>query len=261
MLKIIGLLFLLALNGFILNHAMIQNKTIKIPSFIISLVFIILSLPMIESYNNLSIVFSLLLLTLTYIQIINFNESISPKKRILKSSFFLSLMTLINIDFFLFYFILFFALIYYSKISWRHFAILLIGLTYPWIIYYSLYFIDINLQFELFNWTIFTNSTYQFNENIVHLFVLLIFLILASKELYFKFYKKSEHAKKAFNILFIFSFLILLQVVLFQSLILIYLLILPLTIIVSNYLIYIKSKKIRTFLLGLLLISFIFKFL
>jgi hypothetical protein len=262
MLKILGLFFLILLSGSILNHSIIQNRTIKIPSIITFIVFVFLSLPLIEKYNNLNIAINLLLLTLIYTQIISFNESTSPKKKILKSGFFLGLMSLINTDFFLFFLLIFFTLIYYNQISWRHLSVLLIGVIYPWLIYYSLHFINFNLQLDIYNnHSLKEENIYHFQDNFIHLFVTLIILTLSLKELSINFYKKSEQAKKAFNVLFVLAFLILFHLMLFQSLTILYFLIVPFTIIVSNYLIYIKSKKIQTFLLGLLLISFMFKFL
>ena len=87
------------------------------------------------------------------------------------------------------------------------------------------------------------------------LMMITVLIILAIRELYNNYYRKTEHAKKAFIILVIITLVIVLKS-LITSWKFIYLLNIPITILITNYLIYIKSIKVRTFLLGLLLVSF-----
>ena len=75
------------------------------------------------------------------------------------------------------------------------------------------------------------------------------------------YHRKKEKSKKALNILFMITICVLLLSIYLKSIQHIYFLCLPVSILIANYLIYTKYGKFRTFLVGLLTVSFIFKFL
>ena len=100
-----------------------------------------------------------------------------------------------------------------------------------------------------------------FSKYPIMLVVVGILIIPSIYELYNNYYRKTENAKKAFGLLIIMIIVILIHSVIVKSLNFTYLLNIPITIIIVNYLIYLKSIKFRTFLLGLLLISFLLNFL
>ena len=103
--------------------------------------------------------------------------------------------------------------------------------------------------------TAFDNINLFFYHHHIMLMMITVLIILAIRELYNNYYRKTEHAKKAFIILVIITLVIVLKS-LITSWKFIYLLNMPITILITNYLIYIKSIEVRTFLLGLLLVSF-----
>ena len=254
MLQIIGLLFIYILSGVWLNYNLIKEKTIKIPSYLSGIVFVILCLPLIIVNNSWDMALSLFCLTCIYIEIIRFHSTSGIQKRVFNSGFFLGVLILINNSFLFFFPLIVGSLIYYNQVFWRFFVIQLIGLIYPLGLYAILQrFGNIALKFQP---TIDLALLYKDSKLIA---VLCIILILALRELYQNTYKKTEKSKKGFNLIYIISILIILQAIVLNSLKFINLLSLPITIIIANYLIYLRNKKFQTFLLGLLIIVFSIK--
>ena len=136
-------------------------------------------------------------------------------------------------------------------------SIQLIGLIYPLGLYTILYKYSI-ITLELKKPKIDLMLLYY---DIKLIIVLFLILTLSLNELYHNSYKKTEKSKKSFNVIYTISILIIAQSILLNSLKFIHLLVLPVVIIIANYLIYLKYKKFKTFLLGLLLIVFFLKFL
>ncbi len=254
MFQIISLLFIYILSGFWLNYNLIKEKTIKMPSYLSSIVFIVLCLPFISLNNSWYMALSIFFLICIYIEILGFSDSSEIKKRIFKTGFLLGVLILIDNSFLIFLPLIIGALIYYNHIFWRYFVIQLIGLIYPLGLYAILQrFVNIVLKFQP------TIDLKLFYNDPKLIAVLCIILILALRELYQNTYKKTEKSKKGFNLIYIISILIILQAIVLNSLKFINLLSLPITIIIANYLIYLRNKKFQTFLLGLLIIVFSIK--
>ena len=254
MFQIIGLLFIYILSGFWLNYNLIKEKTIKMPSYLSSIVFIILCLPLIILNNSWHMALSIFFLICIYIEILGFSYNTELKKRIFKTGFFLGILILIDSSFLFFLTLIIGALIYYNHIFWRYFVIQLIGLIYPLGLYAILQrFANMSLNFQS------TIDLKLFYTDPLLMAVLSILLTLSLKELYTNSYKKTEKSKKGFNLIYVISILIILQAIVLNSLKFIHLLSLPITIIIANYLIYLRHKKFQTFLLGLLLIIFSIK--
>jgi len=261
MLKIGGLLLMIVLNAFLINKSIIQHRIIKIPSHITGLIFTILSLPLIHLESHWGATISMSLLILIYAEVINLTDSSSIQKTIFKTGFLLGLLVMVDNHFGWFYFIILMSLIYYSQFNWKNFLIQLIGLIYPPGTYYILSSMNYQAILNPFKLDlVFNNNEYYLDNYYIFLSIIFILLILSINELYHNYYRKTENSKKAFNLLFFFLIIILLQTIASTSLKFIHLIIIPITIIISNYLIYTKNKKFRTFLLGLLFISFTLKF-
>ncbi|MAQ70210.1 MAG: hypothetical protein CMD23_03855 [Flavobacteriales bacterium] len=258
MLKTILFIFISMFNAAFFNKIVVTNKLIKIPSYLFSLILIIVSLPMITHPSSLIILTTIILLIATYNEIIQFNNK-NKKTTILKSGFFIGLMTTIDLNFWIFYLLILFGLFYYQEFNWRNFVIQLLGLILPLIFYYNLKLLDfefINLMYTQHYST--KPSLNILDEYPVFLSLLSILLILSGKELYNNYYKKTEHAKKGFIIILIIIPIVIVNIILYQKLQFGYLLALPITMLIGNYLIYVKQVYFRTFLLGLLFVSFLF---
>tara|TARA_B100000945_G_scaffold302935_1_gene286990 strand:+ start:5286 stop:6071 length:786 start_codon:yes stop_codon:yes gene_type:complete len=254
------LLLLLFLSAFVLNHTIVKNNIIKIPNNIVGIVFVLISLPLIELDASLWTGISSLLLVLLYDQLLNFSHLVNIKNAIFKTGFILGLMTLAYSGFSYFYPIILVSLFYYSQFNWKHMAIQLMGLFYPlgFVYVISKIYTPLNLFSILPKYS--QNFSSALHDYYLWGFIVLAIFILSIQELYKNYYRKTEKAKKGFNILFFFSAFIISYTLLFKSFLLTHLVSIPVSILVANYLIYIKNVKFRTFLLGLLCLSFIFKF-
>ena len=255
MFEIISLLCIYVLNGFWLNYNLVKEKTIKIPSYLSGIVFIILCLPLINLNNSWYIALSLFFLTCIYVEIIGLNSTNQIQKRIFKTGFFLGFLILIDNSFLIFLPLIVGVLFYYNHLFWRYFIIQLIGLIYPlglYVIMQEFLNITLNQTNQIIDFQLLYNDPKL-------IAVLLIIFPLALKELYHNSYKKKEKSKKGFNVIYIIAMLIIAQSILFNNLKFIHLLSLPMTIIIANYLIYLRYKKFQTFLLGLLLVVFSIK--
>jgi len=205
-----------------------------------------------------------MILTAIMLLIATYNEIIQCKNQykkiiIFKSGLFIGLMIVIDLSFWIFYLLTLFGLFYYKEFNWKHFIIQLLGLTAPLVFYYNLKILD----FEIIN-LMYTNQHFSspsrdiLREYPVFLSMISFLLILAVHELYHNYYKKTETAKKGFILIFIITPIVMTNIILSHNLKFSYFLTLPITILIGNYLIYIKQVCFRTFLLGLLFLSFLF---
>ena len=99
MIEFVSTFIIYLISGFILNHAVTINKIIKIPSYLVSIFFLILSLPLMHIENALLIAISIFLFTLYYIEIINLYDSLNSKKNVFKAGFITGAMTIIDYHF------------------------------------------------------------------------------------------------------------------------------------------------------------------
>ena len=83
-------------------------------------------------------------------------------------------------------------------------------------------------------------------------------VILAVIELGFNFHKKKIKSKNAFILLGIITLIIISQIIIWGFMAFAYLAMIPITILVANYLIYTRNSRFRTFLVGLWIIVFLF---
>ena len=93
MVKAGGLLLMILLNAFLINKSVIPNRVIKIPSYIISVIFITLSLPLIHLNIHWGATVSMSILILTYTEIINSADCTSIKKTVFKTGFFVGILS------------------------------------------------------------------------------------------------------------------------------------------------------------------------
>lgn len=259
MLKVSMFLFINFLNSIAYNSIVLKQKTIKKPSYLTGLIYFTLSLPLANLENSLIIMISSFLLIGLYGNTINLTQIHEIKKTILKISFFLACLLIIDFKFILFYPLILGTLFYYQQFNWKNCIIQLLSIIYVFGTFYAFDFLFFSSNTWGFEMTQNINYLKIFNYPII--ITLLISLVLAYSELNKNFYKKTESSKKGFYILFCFFLITLASVIFFRSFNLAYVITIPATIVISNYLIYTKYKKFRTFLLGLLIIVFTLKFL
>ena len=261
MLKITGFMLMIMLNAIFLNRIMLVNKVVKINNYVFGIIFIIISLPLIHVQNYFMVNTLNLIMILIYGELIAFSDS-NNTKRIFNSGFMIGLIGMLDYSLNYFYIIILLSLFYYNIFNWRNLIIQIIGFVCPLILYSILIFLEyMSADFMHILNLSFNNTHLCFFQHYIMLITISILIILATYELYNNYYRKTENAKKAFGLLIIIITIILLHSLAIVSWKFIYLLNIPITIIITNYLIYIKSLKFRTFLLGLLLISFLLNYI
>ena len=260
MLKFSGLVFMILLNAICLNRIIIINKIIKTPSYLSSFVFVICSLPLIHLLNYWAFTISTLLFILIYNEIVQFNDTMERPGGVFKTGFFLGLIILIDYNTVFLYPSILFALLHYRQFNRKNFLIQLIGVLYPLMFYYILGVFDyINSNLLYTQAHSFETMYSYFKMYPTFLLIILTILLLSLYELYNNYYKKNEKSKRGFKMLLVIALTILTHALFAKSLKLLGFLIMPITITITNYLLYTKHKKFRTFLLGLLIVSFVFE--
>ena len=254
MLKIFISIIIILIGGSKLNLSVLENKIIKIPTYFTGFIFFILCFPLLFSSDNWQMLTLLLIIIYGYQELIKMNDLHIQKVRFFNIGFIFGIISILNIHGFILYPCIFMALIYYGQFNWKNCIIILLGLVYPVIIYYTLKYIEfkhINYLYQSTQYNQLSDIFYQYSE---FLFVNIILITFSLYELSINYHKKKEVGKKALNVLFFITITITLYAITFQYFEFFLILIIPNTIIISNYLLYTKFKLVRTFLLGLLII-------
>ena len=148
--------------------------------------------------------------------------------------------------------------IYYSNLNWRNVCISCIGISLPYFFYYVYTFLfDRAFIFPTFETLQLINSPAISDLKIpklIWLSIVLIISLLSFIELFQWLYKKSIISRKSFLII-LFYFIFSLLLIAFGGLKSWYFLMTPLCVIIGNYFIYTKNRKIGNFLFLLFIIS------
>ena len=259
MAQIAASIIIILLSSFLFNRWMLENKIVKIPNLYFGFLFALIASPLI-SENNIFTIISVLIMIMIYSESIKYGKS-DNKISVFNSGFLLGLMIILDYTLGVFYMLLLFSLIHYKTFSIRHVLIQLLGGISSILLYFL--FIEIHILQKEIIYKPSANLDFAYLGFKKYPFFILNMtglVILSKYELYNNYYKKAESAKKAFSLLIILFSIILFYSLFFKSLKLIPFLVIPVVIIITNYLIYIKQSKFRTFLLGLLIISFLLDF-
>lgn len=246
-------IFILFIGGWNLNKLVIENKIIKIPSSLPSIILFILCLPLLISQDSIQIFILIALSIYTYKGILKMNDLNTSKINFFNIGFFCGLLTLFNINLLIFYPLILLALVSSGQFNYKNMTVLFVGLIYQLLIFYSLKYFDfINLNL-MYNSVEYKSLNVILNRYSEFIFITLIVTTVSAYELYINYNKKKEMGRRGIKILLFTSVIIILHAFIFQYFYLLLLLIIPKSIIISNYLLYTKFKNVRTFLLGLLI--------
>ena len=258
MLKIGAFIALIILNALIVHEVLISHKIIKKNSYFTVIIFILLSLPILKIENYWPIIIANFSLVLILNELLNLAESNTPKQHIFNASFLVGTICVIQIYLGIYYFLISFFLGYYKHNTIKNFIIQNIGFVAPFIIFYSISsFILPDYNFSNNNGPILNNSPIKY---IASYATMLCIITLACGELIYNFNKKKIKSKQLFlitGVIVILSFYPILIGHLNQF---IYLTIMPITIVITNYLIYTKYIRFGTFLVRLWIVLFLFEF-
>tara|TARA_B100001250_G_scaffold410368_2_gene436676 strand:+ start:530 stop:1318 length:789 start_codon:yes stop_codon:yes gene_type:complete len=259
MLKISWILIIIV-TAIIFNRLILNNKISKIPSYLFVVVFTILSLLFLDTINFWILLISSLGIILAFGEMIALNQMHSTQGQILKSNIFIGAIGLLDYNLYVFALINLMALIVHKELNWRNTVITLLCLAWPFLLFFSVTKLYPNWDINSPSNNLLSTVEINISKHYISLFILAIILIPAISELYKNFHKKTETAKKAYLVLLLISSIIITLTIITQSLSFIYFLTIPLTLIITNYLLYTKHRYFRTFLLGLLLISILLEF-
>ncbi|MAQ48043.1 MAG: hypothetical protein CMD27_04110 [Flavobacteriales bacterium] len=258
MLKISAFITLIILNALVLHQVLISHKVIRKNYFTIGM-FTLLSLPILYIENYWTIIIANFLLVLIINELMDLSRSNNTQKEIFNSSFLAGLMSVIHFSFGIYYLLIIFFLGYYKNNNLKNFITQNMGFLVPFIIVYSiLFFIQPDHNFLNKNAILPSNAFYKHIAS----YTLMIFItILACIEIVYNFHKKKITSKKLFVIIGIIIILSLCPILIWNLRQFAYLAIIPITVCMTNYLIYAKHIRFRTFLVGLWIVLFLFEFL
>ena len=106
MLKIGAFITVIILNALIIHQVLISHKIIKKTSYFTVIIFILLSLPILQIKNYWTIISANFLLVFILNELLNLAESNDPKKHIFNSSFLAGTMCVIQFYFGIYYFLI-----------------------------------------------------------------------------------------------------------------------------------------------------------
>ncbi len=245
-----------------LNNLIYEKNIIRKENLVIGCVFIFLSTAF---FNTIDAWISAFFMLFVFNFLLASYQKDMPLAEYYNSSIILSTLTFFypNIIFFLILFLV--SGINYSNLNWRILVTILLGLITPYIFYFMFLYLSINLFAipEFFN---FTAISFSDIEKIqlplqIWLSVLLLIIVFSFFELFVWLYKKSIKSRKTFMII-IWYFIIALCIAFFSGLEYFYFTITPLAVIIGNYFVYSRNRRVANFLFFMLVISsFYYKYM
>ena len=247
--------------GIGLNNLIYERNIIRKDNLVIGFVFVLVS----SSFNtNVNLLFSAFLMLFFFSFLIESYQKEMPFSQLYNASFLLSIMTFIYPNLIFLYLLLIINGINYNHLNWRIFFIILLGSGTPYLFFFTINFLT-DTPFLLPNFFNFSKSNFAYLSNLcikkTSLIITIIILLFSFFELFTWLYKKSIKSRRAF-ITIIWFFIISTGIALHSGNEYFYFSLIPLTIIISNYFIYTKNRKIANSLFFLLIISsFFYKYL
>ena len=244
-------IFLCVFTGIKLSNMIYTKNIIRKDNIIVGSVFIFLSSAYVDKLFLLLASFLILLLIN---ELVDSYQKENPFSQFFNASFIVSLLTFLYPNLFMLTLFLLINSINYSNFNWRILIIILLGFLTPYT-FYGFFSILTEQSFiipDFFNYTL-KNVKINLTKNI-YAIVLIFILLMSLAELFNWLYKKSIKSRKTFmNI--IWMLIITTAIGFFSELYYIYFTIIPVTIIISNYFIYSKNRKIANILFFLFIIS------
>ena len=252
---ILGLLLPL-LQSVGLNNLIYEKDVIKKNSLVLAPVFLLLGTPFIIQADTWIISFFLLF----YLNILfSAYQKDRPFSQVFIANFLLAIIALFYSDILLLFPLFIVTFLTFRNMSWRSMLISLIGLALPFLFYWVYTFLLDQIfifntpTFKLVSLSIPTINTLSYAE-ISWFSIVIVILLLSFLELVFWMYKKSIRSRKSFFIILAY-FILLLFINIDNSY---YLLLTPISIIVANFFVYSKQKRLTEILFFLFLLASVY---
>jgi len=245
-----------------LNNLIYEKNIIRKGNLVIGFVFIFISSPFINTIEAWVAAFFMLFL---FNFLLDSYQKDMPLAQYYNASIILSTLTFVypNIIFLLILFLV--SGINYSNLKWRIIFTILLGLITPYIFYFMFLYLSGNLFFipDFFNLSLISFSDIEKIQlpKKIWLSVLLLITVFSFFELFMWLYKKSIKSRKTF-IIIIWYFIITIWTAFFSNIEYFYFSLTPLAIIIGNYFVYTRNRKIAKILFFMLVISsFYYKYM
>lgn len=241
-----------------LNNLVYEKNIIRKDNFIIGFVYILISSCF---FNNLHLWISSFFLLFLLNFLLDSYQKDSPFSQFFNAALLVSILTIPYPN--TIYFILLFIIsgINFNNTNWRVFASVLLGLLIPYLFYFVFSQItDSHFILPIFNqFSIRNLFELQITLTPFFIWVTVVFFVsfFAFIELFLWLYKKSIRSRKSFLTIF-WYFIITVIIAVCSNNDYFYFLFSPLAIIIGNYFVYTKNRKIANILFFLLIISSIF---
>ena len=245
-----------------LNNIIYEKNIIRKENLVIGFVFILITCPFV---NTLEVWISSFLLLFLFNFLLESYQKELPFSQFFNSSLILGVLTFTFPNLILLILILIISGINYSNISLRIILTILLGLVIPYIFYFVYVFMTDSLyilpEFGNFSQMSFLIIKDFHLSKIIWLLVLVLVTLFSFYELFIWLYKKSIKSRRTFMTI-IWLFIISILIAVFSSWEYFYFAALPLSIIISNYFVYTKNRKIASILFSVLVISsFYYKYM
>jgi len=251
---ILGLL-LPSFHALGLNNLVYEKNIIRKDNLVLGVVFLLLCTPFLNTVLEWIISFSLLFF-LNFI--LETYQKEYPFSLLFNASLIVSVFSFITPNFLFFMLLIIISGINYSNLNWKNIWVSCLGIALPYFFYFIYTFLfDKIFIFPTFD-TLKLISFTDFNDiktpKLIWISILIIISLISFIELFKWLYKKSIRSRKSFLIIF-FYFIISISLIIFGGLKSWYFLMTPLSVIIGNYFIYTKNKKIGNFLFFIFMIS------
>ena len=245
-----------------LNNLIYEKNIIRKDNLVVGVVFILISCAF--SNNIATWVSAFFMLFLFNFLLESYQKNI-PFSQFYNASIILSTLTFIYPNLIYLTLLFFVSGINYSNINWRIIFTILLGLVTPYLFYFVFVFVTgitfVMPKFFNFSQISFSRIQEAHLSKQIWLTILLLVVLVSFFELFTWLYKKSIKSRKSF-ITIIWFFIISTLIAFYSGTEYFYFSLIPLAIIIANYFVYTKKRKIANLLFLLLVISsFYYKYM
>ena len=245
-----------------LNNIIYEKNIIRKENLVIGFVFILITSPFI---NTVEVWISSFLLLFLFNFLLESYQKDLPFSQFYNASIILGVTTFICPNLICLILLLVISGINYNNLNWRIIVIILLGGVTPYLFYFVFLFItDSPFIFPKildFNQITFLVIDGAHLSKIVWIIILLLVVVFSFFELFTWLYKKSIRSRRTFMTI-IWFFIISIIIAAYSNWEYFYFTKIPLAIIISNYFVYTKSRRIANILFSLLVISsFYYKYM
>ena len=245
-----------------INNMIYEKNIIRKENIVIGVVFILLSSAFI---NTVEAWMSFFLLLFVFNFLLESYQKELPFSQFYNASIILSVITFVFPNLFWLILLLIIGGINYSNINWRIIFTIILGFVTPFLFYFVFVFItDTPFKFpDFFNFSKVSFLTIKEMKlsKIVWLIILFLVVVFSFFELFSWLYKKSIKSRRTFMTI-IWFFIITILIAIYSNWQYFYFSLFPLAIIIGNYFVYTKQRRVANILFLLLVISsFYYKYM